>query len=111
MPSRVARVQLVCKHIQEYEPRPVLGEVLYCRRCGTWRECESLSVEWHNRCLIGGCKYSKYYGEDKTSAVRAAVRHVNKQASHTVKVRYGNDEPIIIGVAQAAQALISVTEL
>lgn len=108
MPSRIARVQLShCGHIQTYEPRPTVGETLYCRRCRTWRKAEVLAVEWHDRCLV--CRFSKYYGEDKTTAMRAAVKHVTDYPSHSVKAQYGIDDPLIIGAVQAA--LLTVTEL
>ena len=97
-----ARVLLACRHVQTYDPRPEMGDQVYCRLCATWRIALLNAIEWHIKCLTSRCKVGRYYGEDKHGAMRACVSHLGRFPSHTMMARYGDEEGEIITATQAA---------
>jgi len=105
--ARAGRVRLSCDHIYEYDPRPIVGDVVYCRAHRDYYPVVLNAVEWHLRCITSHCRYGAYLGDDKPQAMRMAGRHLAKFPSHTIKADYGDQEPLIIGSAQMPLLIVT----
>lgn len=89
----MSEVILSCFHRAEFEPIPVVGDKLYCRRCGDYQQCLVTIAEWYIKCNTKTCHVKARYGTDEHRARRIATRHVLKYPSHVVTV-YQDGVPI-----------------
>jgi hypothetical protein len=77
-----------CRHSAFFDPAPLHGDEVYCRKCEDWRMVMVTVAEWRIRCR--SCHLSHRYGEDETSARRTAIKHVARFAGHTVVIFQGD---------------------
>jgi hypothetical protein len=70
--------------VAKFDPPAKLGNEVYCRRCEKYVYVLVAVIEWRIKCL--DCSLGHRFGDDETSARRAAIRHVGKRQDHVVDV-------------------------
>jgi hypothetical protein len=78
-PGRTAL--LSCKHLQEFKPRPEIGDDVWCRLCRDYRKVLVLQSDYRARCR--DCRYSRPFGRAMWAADQAARKHGDAKG-HTV---------------------------
>lgn len=108
VPASVTRYasRLICNHEVYYNPPPEPTDMVYCRRCGTWRGVTQASIEWFVRCVDCTTSWTRRYGADEMSARIGGSKHVMRYKTHTVALWHGStlvaelaiDNPVIPGL-------------
>lgn len=85
---------LRCGHTMHYDPEPMPGDEVYCRRCTKWTDVAVSEQEWLWRCKV--CHTTKKFGADRSTALGSARRHQRKY-HHVVMLKHGYDTVEVIG--------------
>lgn len=77
-----------CDHTGIFpQPWPAKGELVYCRRCETWRHVGSLTDDYRCVCSHGSrCVPQKSQGADLNRARAIASEHVLRRPGHQVEI-------------------------
>jgi len=76
-----------CRHTALFNPPPIIGDAVWCRRCQSYRSVGRLVDEWTIRCFR--CNLSRAYGEDEQGARAAVGRHRLRYTGHVVALSKG----------------------
>lgn len=90
----MASCLLTCNHTVYYEPEPMPGDTVYCRRCMRYQRTKVAAAEWLMKCAV--CHLTRRFGADETSAYGSARRHQRKY-HHVVLVKHGYTTVSTIG--------------
>ena len=99
-------VTLGCHHVVMYYPAPKIGDLVYCRKCVTWRKAVNVNQSWRWRCVTKGCPGSQGFGTDMHRARRGGIRHGRLYAGHRVWLYRGAIKVEMIGTSQPTLPIV-----
>jgi len=81
---------LACQHTRRATLRtlPNLGDLIPCRYDGDQAVTVVYPMEWHARCLLPGCRFSRWCGQDEKEARKLARAHAWFKSHRDVGCQY-----------------------
>ena len=67
----------------------VYGAVETCAYCGPDMVVVRINYhEYHARCIVGGCRYGRWFGQNQELAKQSRQRHLTKHPTHSASVAW-----------------------
>jgi hypothetical protein len=92
-----------CDHWMSYfSPVPRKRDIVYCKRCASYRVVKETVGEWRVACKAARCPVSRGFGTDEKAARQFADKHLDRFNTHVILLNQGHKEVCWLRYVQPA---------